>query len=79
MGEEFFLGKGKSVANVKDLEIPVLDGVYRYAFLRVPNVSPLNSESTQPLVPQLPEVFSRVPTRAQTTENWLVQHSDGRW
>ena len=53
--------------NVEDLEIQVLDGAYRYAFPRAPNVS-LNGESTLPLRPQLPESVLAGPCTCTSNE-----------
>ena len=44
--EEFLLGKGRGIVNVKELEILVLDEADRYASLRIPSVFLLNGEST---------------------------------
>jgi len=77
--EEFLLGKGKGIVNVKELDILVLDEADRYAFLRITNVFLLNSESTQSLGPRLPESpYSDPHSPAKTTKNWPVQCNDDR-
>jgi len=75
--EEFLLGKGKGIVNVKELEILVLDEADRYALLRILIVFLLNHESTQSFRPRLPEspyTNSHSPTEA--AKDWFVQRND---
>ena len=53
--EEFLLGKGKGIVNVKELEILVLDEADRYVSPWLPNLLFLDDESTQSPRPWLPE------------------------
>ena len=77
--EEFLLGKGKGIVNVKELEILVLDEADRYAFPQLPSVFLLNRESTQSFRPWLPESPHTDPqSPAETTKNWPVQRNDDR-
>lgn len=77
--EEFLLGKGKGIVNVKELEILVLDEADRYAYPLIINASLLNRESTQSLGPRLPESPHTDPhSPAKTTKNWPVQCNNDR-
>lgn len=77
--EEFLLGKGKGIVNVKELEILVLDEADRYAFPRMLIVFLLNHEwtkSSRPRLPESPHTNSHSPT--ETAKDWFVQRNDDR-
>jgi len=75
--EEFLLGKGKGIVNVKELDMLVLDEADRCAFPRILIVFLLNYKSTQssrPRLPESPHTNSHSPT--ETAKDWSVQRND---
>lgn len=75
--EEFLLGKGKGIVNVKELEILVLDEADRYVSPPIPSSRPYNQESPQPLRPRLSKSPHADPNSAtETTKDRTVQCND---
>jgi hypothetical protein len=77
--EEFLLGKGRGIVNVKELEILVLDEADRYTFPQILSLFLLNDDSTQPFRPRFPEgPYRNSHSPTETTEDWPVQRNDDR-
>jgi ATP-dependent RNA helicase DDX55/SPB4 len=74
--EEFLLGKGRGIVNVKELDILVLDEADRYASPRIPSFF-INEKSPQSLRPRLSESPHTDPNSfAEATKNRPIQRND---